>query len=402
MTKGINAKERVHIAYVTQVDLAGSSGQNLYSRAVTTALANHTDVQLTLICPEPVGGPVDPMENTDVTVRTLPTKSSRSVSWNVKVQFPMIKALYQTHKESKIEGIVTTLKASNLAPPLFSFLFDIQMVLLVEGILVKNITKIQPFPGAPKIAQVVAFANAIQSQHVFTAYEEAEAWICSFPGVDSENVTVFYHGVDTKLFVPIDKDRARDEISLDIFEGDLVVGFVGSFKPYHCLDELLYAAHELRERGIDIRLLLVGDGPQRRSVEQIATDLGISAVTIFTGFVDHERVPLYVNACDILYGVIDPEHSGYPMKVHEYLACGRTVLAYEDDELIFIKKEDIGTLLNSVSPDVIADALEDFTKLSLSKREEKERAARRYICSQQTWDTYADVIINQINNSSVS
>jgi len=309
----------------------------------------------------------------------------------------MIKELYHTQKENNVEGIVTTLKASNLAPPVFSFLFDIPMVLLVEGMLVKNIAKIQPFPGASKIAQLVAFVNAIQSRHVFTAYEESQTWIRDLSGVNQENVTVFHHGVDPELFAPIDRCQARNQLSLDFSEEELVVGFVGSFKPYHCLDELFQAAYILQERGVDIHLLLVGDGPQRQYMEQHAADMDISSKTTFTGFVDQEAVPRHVSACDIMYGVVDPSHWGHPMKVQEYLSCGRAVVAYEDDELIFIKEENLGALIGAVSPKMIADALEDFDKLPSSKRKEMERSARKYICSQQTWDTYAEAIVDQLD-----
>jgi len=384
----------MYIAFVTQVDLTGSSGQNLYSRAVATALADHKRVQMTLICPSPANDPVEPMERDDVTVRLIPEKSTRSVQWHLKSQFPILKSLYYTHKDANLDGIVTTLKVSNIGPAAFSFLSQVPMILLVEGLLVENIKKINPFPGAPALAQTVAMLNGAQSWHIFTAYEQIKDWMGNILGVNPEKISVFHHGVDPDLFKSVAKAEAREKIPLNISGDEFVVGFVGSFKPYHCLEPLLRAVSELKNRGLNARLLLVGDGPKYDEMIELASKLEISNITDFVGYIDQKLIPNYVCACDILYGVIDPEHWGHPMKVYEYLSCGRPVIAYNDSELLFIEENEIGLLVNKISTTAIADTLAKFSEYSSQTREKMGYTAREYICTHQTWDTYADDIVN--------
>ena len=270
------------------------------------------------------------------------------------------------------------------------------MVLLVEGMLVRNIAKQQPFIGASKLADTIAFLNAASSQYVFTAYNEAKQWIQNYPLVDKENVSVFHHGVDTELFTPVGKSKARDRLSITVANGEIVIGFVGSFKPYHCLEDLIHATKEFRDQGNSVKLLLVGDGPEKPWIEALVEENGLEEETMFTGYVDQEMVPLYIGASDIMYGVIDPDHWGYPMKIQEYLSSGRPVIAHNDDELKFIKERGLGFLVEEVSPMKIAEMLNVYHSMADLTQTEMEMRARKYILNNQTWEDYADSIIDQL------
>ena len=65
---------------------------------------------------------------------------------------------------------------------------------------------------------------------------------------------------------------------------EFVVGWVGRMTAIKRVDDVLLAFQRLRARGVEARLCLVGDGPDREEVEQRAHDLGIARHTLFVGY----------------------------------------------------------------------------------------------------------------------
>src|SRR5205823_5775752 len=117
-------------------------------------------------------------------------------------------------------------------------------------------------------------------------------------------------------------DRIRSQLGID---DNLVVGFVGSLKPWHGVDALLAAFQEAA--GSDWRLLIVGDGPERERLEDQATQIG--GQVIFTGAVSHHQIPEYVATMDIAVAPYRASSDFYfsPLKLYEYLAVGKAVVA---------------------------------------------------------------------------
>jgi glycosyltransferase involved in cell wall biosynthesis len=105
----------------------------------------------------------------------------------------------------------------------------------------------------------------------------------------------------------------------------LVLGFTGFVRDWHGVD------HALRwmasaDAPPDAKLLVVGDGPARADLEQLARSLNLAERVRFTGFVAREDVPAYVAAFDI---ALQPAVTAYasPLKLFEYLALGKAIVA---------------------------------------------------------------------------
>lgn len=130
-------------------------------------------------------------------------------------------------------------------------------------------------------------------------------------------IQVVPNGVDVRAFTGGNGTSLRRELGL---ERSVVVGFVGSFQPWHGLDLLLEAVAGVPDE-LRVSLLLVGDGPERESVLARAARSGLADRVRAPGAVPAGEVPRMLAACDI--GVLPGSNSyGQPMKLVEYAAAG--------------------------------------------------------------------------------
>jgi PEP-CTERM/exosortase A-associated glycosyltransferase len=148
-------------------------------------------------------------------------------------------------------------------------------------------------------------------------------------GIPAEKVTVIPNGVDLKQFQP--GGRADPSLADSVgVAGKTVLGFIGSFYAYEGLSLMLEALPLIVEHQPEIRLLLVGGGPQEEALKGLVRRLGVENRVIFTGRIPHQKVQDYYNLVDIL---VYPRYSMRltelvtPLKPLEAMAQGRLVVA---------------------------------------------------------------------------
>ena len=140
-------------------------------------------------------------------------------------------------------------------------------------------------------------------------------------GVDEDRIVITPTGVDPELFTPAASGaavRARFGI-----EQRFVVGWIGSFRRFHALDQAIAALTDAE----GVTLMLVGDGPERRRIEESARAAGVDVVC--TGTVDHHEMQSYLAAMDVAVVLAAPGDAFHysPLKLAEYLAAGVPVVA---------------------------------------------------------------------------
>jgi glycosyltransferase involved in cell wall biosynthesis len=168
------------------------------------------------------------------------------------------------------------------------------------------------------------------ASHILAANESHRAIAIDRGGVNPESVTVVRNGPRLDM---LGQSRPR---AGNLSEPLLV--FVGSMASQDGVEELADIVHEL-ERGFHLRarLTVVGDGPSRAELASRCTALGLAARVQFTGRVTPEAVPAMLAAADIC---LDPapcnplNHCSTMVKVGEYLAAGRPVVAYRLRETV--------------------------------------------------------------------
>lgn len=148
-------------------------------------------------------------------------------------------------------------------------------------------------------------------------------------GIPANKVTVIPNAVD------IDKFAVGGEADQDLkrqlgLAGHRLIGFIGSFYAYEGLDVLLRAVPALSARAPDLRVLLVGGGPQDANLRQLAKDLNIADKVVFTGRVPHDQVQKYYDLLDVLvYPRLSMRLTDLvtPLKPLEAMAQGRILAA---------------------------------------------------------------------------
>ena len=109
-----------------------------------------------------------------------------------------------------------------------------------------------------------------------------------------------------------------------------MLGFIGSFYAYEGLNLLLEALPAMLQGRPDVRVLLVGGGPQDAALKAQALALGVADKVVFTGRVPHSEVQRYYDLVDVL---CYPRHSMRltelvtPLKPLEAMAQGRLLVA---------------------------------------------------------------------------
>lgn len=148
-------------------------------------------------------------------------------------------------------------------------------------------------------------------------------------GIRPEKVTVIPNAVNVESF---SISNTRDgQLAEDLgVAGKLVLGFIGSFYAYEGLGILLQALPEMLRSNPDIRVLLIGGGPQERELKDMANQLGLEGKVVFTGRVPHEQVSRYYDLIDVLvYPRLPMRLTNLvtPLKPLEAMAQGRLVVA---------------------------------------------------------------------------
>lgn len=169
-------------------------------------------------------------------------------------------------------------------------------------------------------------------------------------GVAADKVSVLRNGVDADLFQPADAAEARTRLGLPA-EGVLLAS-VGNLLPVK--GQAL--AIETLQHVPACRLVIVGEGPLRDTLEQQARRLGVADRVLFRpSMLQHELRYLYA-ASDLL--LLTSQREGWPNVVLEAMACGTPVIATDVGAVReMITVDGVGTVLGGRDPTVLAAAV---------------------------------------------
>src|SRR3972149_5469002 len=145
------------------------------------------------------------------------------------------------------------------------------------------------------------------------------------------------------------------------------IGYVGTFSHLDSTEKIIESFIKIAQKMPEALLVMVGDGPGRKDCQKIIADINLTERVIFTGLVNYEDVPIYINCFDI--GMVSAskrklEREGLiAFRLQEFLACGCPTIAHYknpkdyDQFCLFVKMVYIEDKL--ALSDAVIELLED-------------------------------------------
>ena len=174
-----------------------------------------------------------------------------------------------------------------------------------------------------RVREYIKRCTAFLDDRVIAVCEPARQVEIKVAGSSSSKVVTIHNGIDTTRFSPRARPDLQMRSSLGIPSDALLMGCIGRLHPQKGLTDLLLATAELKRKMPPIRLLLVGDGELRESLDRQSHDLGLSDTVIFAGL--RTDVPDILATMDLF--VLPSLWEGMPNVVLEAMAAGLPVVA---------------------------------------------------------------------------
>jgi len=210
-------------------------------------------------------------------------------------------------------------------------------------------------------------------------------------------IKVIKLGVDTELFKPLAQKQSRLILNLD--PSIKYLTFVGHVLPWHGVDYVVKAIPYLQELRDDFKVIIVGDGPSLRDVMELAKERGVGDKVDFVGEVPREQVPYWISASDVCLLPVKMvrSHPGDPIKMYEYMACGKPIIAanvegYGD----FVEKKGLGIGVDFTDSKQLAAAMDSLLKEDLSSYCENNR---RVAVSNHQWGHTVEKVNGVLNRA---
>jgi glycosyltransferase involved in cell wall biosynthesis len=208
--------------------------------------------------------------------------------------------------------------------------------------------------------------------------------------IPAERIEVLENGVRLERFSDIGvESRRMVREALLLPDSAFVVGTVGSFTAVKNQTLLISAVAQLTEAKVDVRLLIVGDGPLHESLAQQALEVGIADRVCFTGW--REDVPALLSAMDAY--VCSSVSEGMSNAVLEAMAAGLPIVSTDvGDNTVMIRNHREGLIVEPQSATALTQALRTLVfapdlrrrlgaaALARARSYNFEQVVRRYEC----------------------
>jgi len=215
-------------------------------------------------------------------------------------------------------------------------------------------------------------------------------------GVPADKVLVLPNAVDSQRFRadgPAAGHAAR--------RGELVVGFVGFVIERQGLTELVQAVAALRREGVSVRAVVVGDGPDLDGLRRLAAAEGVGDGVTFRGQVAWAEVPQAISTFSVGYsgqrGVAGMAMYHSPLKIYEYLAMARPVIASDhEDARAAVAAPGAGWTFPAGDVAALGDVLRRVASLSPEALDDAGQRARQQVDEHHTWEHRGRTLVEEL------
>ncbi len=212
-----------------------------------------------------------------------------------------------------------------------------------------------------------------------------------FPTIPNEKYIYEPNAVDVRAFdFRIIKEEARAKLSIPTRKKIAV--YTGHLYSWKGVDTLALAAALLPD---DFLVVFVGGTDS--DVKKFKDKYGSNSKILITGFRPHEEIPLWQKAADVLVlpNTAKEKISAYytsPMKLYEYMASSRPIVASDIPSIREIVDEGSAMLVEADNPKVLAHAIENVIRIPAISDELAKEAYKKVL--EHTWDKRAVRILS--------
>lgn len=188
-----------------------------------------------------------------------------------------------------------------------------------------------------------------------------------------KNIHIVPTGMEVERFFKENIDKRKVEKlrkNLNITKKDIVIIFVGRLGEEKNIGFLINAQKKLNQKISNLKLLIVGDGPDKEKFKKLCKKLGISQNVIFTGKVAWEEIPIYYQLAHIFATASKTETQG--LTIIETMAAGVTPVCIHDEAfLTAITNKLNGFIFNTEKE------YQDIIVMLSKKKSEREKVSRQ-------------------------
>jgi glycosyltransferase involved in cell wall biosynthesis len=212
-------------------------------------------------------------------------------------------------------------------------------------------------------------------------------------GYPEEKILISPNAVHPEKFPLLVKDHKLSH-KLGLRDG-LTIGYVGGFAPWHGLEILIEAVAQIPKSRNTLNLLLIGDGPTMDIVRALAERFRDRFRILTPGRIEHFNLPSYLSIMDIMV-MPNSNNYGSPMKIFEYMASGKPVVAPDYQPLRdVIKDETDGLLFRPNNPQPLARVLEKLIQ-NPELRQRLGNNARQRVLQEHNWKNRTIRIVDRL------
>jgi len=222
--------------------------------------------------------------------------------------------------------------------------------------------------------------------------------ICSeYAKNDFERLTglsakVIPYGIDFKKFR---RKRADKKIVNELgLKGKTVLIAVGRLSKQKGFEYLIKALSEVKKKEKNFKLLLIGDGEEKKSLERLSKKMGLEEEIIFLGKVFHDKLPKYYHVADIF--VLPSLYESFGIVFLEAMAAGLPIISTNVAAIPEVVDKKVGILVKPKNVNELAKAI--LTLINDVKKRRKMGKEGMKLASKFDWSFIGKMIIKELKN----
>lgn len=187
--------------------------------------------------------------------------------------------------------------------------------------------------------------------------------------IHNRNIEIIPNGINLDKF----KDATnKNQKNLNNAKNTRIILFVGNLRRDKGVKYLIHSMKFVISQKLKTKLLIVGDGPEKKSLEKITKQISLDDVITFKGRVSRNEVPEYMLKADMLV-LPSPYNEGFPNVILEAMAAGLPIISTNIVGMDEIIEDGVnGFLVEPKRPDKIAEKISsilenDTLRLKISK-----------------------------------